>query len=923
MIIYFLRLFFVLFFLSTAAAQPPLDSVALWEAFAANPEQHRLIPNNAYAGYARGERPIPDVPAVVDVRSFGARGDGQTLNDATVRRAIDAAWAAGGGAVRFPAGEFVFEDMILLHRDGVVLRGAGPGKTVLRFRRPLVEVLGRTGGEVDQWNWTGGLIWVGPGDDFELQRNGDGGARWHWSGLRETFGEMRERRTRRFRSSWENWRTLGEAGVLARVSSESGRGVRRVRVDDAGGLRAGDRVMMAWENPQDHSLWMEMAGHEAFRDVDWFDGWIEDAVPLWMWPVEILAVEGNEVILTQPTRVSIRPEYKVTFRRIGAERNGHPPLVQEAGVENLTLRMENKRHSYPYNRGVGWNGLFFNRAWNAWARNVEILYAETAVNVSSSKNVTVSGIDVYSPFQSKYISTNRVMSHDILYEDFRVRNTGTISNGMNTEWLSSGNVWSRFDMDRGTFDSHRMMAFDGIRTEIRLRNPSDSRPGGNREAGPFTGRRLVHWNIEVTDSDRPQAERGMWVLDPEQYVSTVMAGIQGAPVFRRESLFGMPPGDKDVRIVDKGRIAEPRNLFEAQRRLRFGSDSVSDEPDLPGAFRRSPHAPGEPYAFFSVTPQSGRAPLTVQLNADLVSGRGDDITALRWDFGDGNAFEGLDRFPVHTFEQEGLYTVALEVGTASGNIARHEVQVPVGNRPPVILANASNAFGAAPLTVEFDASGSDSPYGDIVRYDWAFGDGTRKLDAGAVISHTFTRLGTFTVTLRITDDEGDVAFWEVPVRVSREPQLFARINFQPTSLPAPEGWIAEGRDVFGERVNGMRFGWTPRAGAPRRRNSDRSPDFLHDSLVHSAGSVWEIDVPNGEYEVRLVAGDATNTDSVYRIFVEDVLVVDGRPAPDRPWVTGYARVRVTDGRLTVREAPGAHNVKLAWMEIFYVPEDTP
>ncbi len=44
--------------------------------------------------------------AEVDVRAFGARGDGHTDDTAAIRRAIEAACADGGGTVFFPAGEY-------------------------------------------------------------------------------------------------------------------------------------------------------------------------------------------------------------------------------------------------------------------------------------------------------------------------------------------------------------------------------------------------------------------------------------------------------------------------------------------------------------------------------------------------------------------------------------------------------------------------------------------------------------------------------------------------------------------------------------------------------------------------------------------------------------------------------------------------
>jgi polygalacturonase len=44
---------------------------------------------------------------VFDVRAFGATGDGKTLDTAAVNRAIEAASAAGGGGVVFPAGSYL------------------------------------------------------------------------------------------------------------------------------------------------------------------------------------------------------------------------------------------------------------------------------------------------------------------------------------------------------------------------------------------------------------------------------------------------------------------------------------------------------------------------------------------------------------------------------------------------------------------------------------------------------------------------------------------------------------------------------------------------------------------------------------------------------------------------------------------------
>jgi PKD repeat protein len=58
-------------------------------------------------------------------------------------------------------------------------------------------------------------------------------------------------------------------------------------------------------------------------------------------------------------------------------------------------------------------------------------------------------------------------------------------------------------------------------------------------------------------------------------------------------------------------------------------------------------------------------------------------------------------------------------------------------------------------TVRFDASESFDPDGQIIRYEWDFEtDGT--IDAqGVRVEHIFTQAGTFTVTLKVTDNDGE------------------------------------------------------------------------------------------------------------------------------------------------------------------------
>jgi PKD repeat protein len=72
--------------------------------------------------------------------------------------------------------------------------------------------------------------------------------------------------------------------------------------------------------------------------------------------------------------------------------------------------------------------------------------------------------------------------------------------------------------------------------------------------------------------------------------------------------------------------------------------------------------------------------------------------------------------------------------------------------------------------VHFNASSSRAAAGRrIVSYRWDFGDGT-PAGSGVQESHTYTAIGTYTVTLEVTDDAGRTATasLEVPVGIVEE-----------------------------------------------------------------------------------------------------------------------------------------------------------
>jgi hypothetical protein len=86
-------------------------------------------------------------------------------------------------------------------------------------------------------------------------------------------------------------------------------------------------------------------------------------------------------------------------------------------------------------------------------------------------------------------------------------------------------------------------------------------------------------------------------------------------------------------------------------------------------------------------------------------------------------------------------------------------------------------------------------------------------------------------------------------------------------------------------------------------------------------------LPNGNYGVFAVSGDPTAIDSIYKITVEGVLIVDGTPFYPDNWVSGSNVVTVTDGRLTLTTGgangslEGGNNNKINFIDI--TPLDYP
>ena len=179
---------------------------------------------------------------------------------------------------------------------------------------------------------------------------------------------------------------------------------------------------------------------------------------------------------------------------------------------------------------------------------------------------------------------------------------------------------------------------------------------------------------------------------------------------------------------------------------------------------------------------AGPAPLDVDFDVSGSSDPDGSIVSYEWDFGDGDTGSGIAAS--HQFVSGGVYTVTLTVTDDGGAATTATDQVTVSsNQAPTASFSATPTSGAAPLDVDFDASGSSDPDGSIVSYEWDFGDGTS--DSGETASHQYTSDGSFTVTLTVTDDEGATGTATDGVLVTGNAAPMASFDASPSSGVAP------------------------------------------------------------------------------------------------------------------------------------------
>ncbi len=342
------------------------------------------IPDFSRVGYHYGDDSFPDYANVVQLPSPEEIG-----GDATevIQSAIDN--APYGSVIQFRPGRYIVDGLLIVDRDGIILRGAPDLGTEIFARGTVpIEDVPPTS-DSSFFNCVRPLINIGVSKSERVVRT---------SLLLMSRTTIRNTDDVLIEDHSEPWRVAG-LGLNSAFSTTEGEGSNIVEdafcgssfvtVHDASAFSPGQDVVVYRPGTQKWIDDLQMSAEYLGED----GCWKPDAYSM-RWERKVKAVVGNRIYFDIPLVMSVTSEYGG-----GVVRPCNARRVRECGVENLKLISDyNEDRNYIVNgrevKGDVYHAvsaIVFYGAEHCWVKNVETWYfSESAVAIAGgAKNISV------------------------------------------------------------------------------------------------------------------------------------------------------------------------------------------------------------------------------------------------------------------------------------------------------------------------------------------------------------------------------------------------------------------------------------------------------------------------------------------------------------------------------------------------------
>lgn len=404
------------------------------------------LPDFSFAGYQRGDKPLPERKPDASVKDYGAVGDGVADDTKAIQKALD---QNRGKVVFFPEGRYLLSDVITIPASGTVLQGAGPDKTIFTVSRSLQSIERKPVEYPD----TGGTAYAYTGGFFKVQGN-----------------------------------AFYRGGAAHPVAVMARRGDNRLSLSVNHPFKVGDEVFLLLTDNGEKTLLRYLYRNEegSISKLGGQGGIIRHVA-------KVTQVDGRTVTLDRPLRTDLRPEWQPALYAF-------MPRRAEIGIEHLAFEFP----SQPY-RGhfteQGYNAIHFNSVAHSWVRNVRLKNADSGIFLSHSVFITIDGVVIESDreadMRSKAQGHHGVVlgSTDSLCTNFDFR--AKYIHDVTVSYGSVGNVFSNGKGVDFSMDHHRRGPYENLFSNLDLGEGTRAfLSGGSLNVGKHAAAGNTYWNLK-------------------------------------------------------------------------------------------------------------------------------------------------------------------------------------------------------------------------------------------------------------------------------------------------------------------------------------------------------------------------------------------------------------------------------------------